>query len=91
MPITVLTETSAYLIDLDAMTATRLPGDGAGADTSMPTPPLLADLRRDAEAIPLLNRPELVIGQPMTLLLNLVGDGITTTVRRTTNVREIIQ
>lgn len=90
MAITVFTETSAYLLDYDAMTATRLPGRGAGLDPQMGTEPLLADLRRDAEAIALLEKPTLVVGQPMTLLLRVREDGITT-VRRTTNIRAIKQ
>lgn len=86
--ITVRTETSTYVLDLDAMTATRLPGTGAGALPGLP-PVETADLRRDAEPIPLLARPEPVVGRPLELLLQVREDGIPT-VRVTNVVCEVV-
>lgn len=88
MTVTVLTETSAYLLDYDTMTATRLPGRGAGDDPSETRPALLLNLRRDAEPLPLLQRPDLIVGQPLVMLLQVREDGIPTW-RTTTNIREI--
>jgi hypothetical protein len=83
MALTVVTETSTYLLDLTAMTATRLPGRGAGAATAT-----VAELRRDAEPVPLVAVSAVVIGDPMTLILRLREDGLDT-VRVTTPVREV--
>lgn len=79
----VTTETSSYLLDLDAQTATRYPGTGTGNDMDH----LVADLRRDADAIPLLG-VTCTVGKLMVLALDLRGDGVLTA-RLTTAVTRI--
>jgi hypothetical protein len=83
----VITETSRYLLDHALMSATRIPGGGGGAVDGLPAP-VLAHLRRDAEAVHLLEWPEPCVGEPMTLLLRVREDGVPT-VRTTTIVREV--
>lgn len=58
------TANSTYEIDEEAGTVTRVPMTG--------------DLRRDAEAIPLIALGDVVIGESMRMVLNLRGDGIHT-------------
>jgi hypothetical protein len=72
----VTTKSSAYEIDLAEMTARRIPGEDASS------------LRKDEAPIPLLEKPEPVIGQSMVLLLAIRDDGVVT-VRRTTPVVSI--
>lgn len=78
----VQTETSAYVLDLDAMTCLRYPGMGGNSDPVYPT----AKLRRDAEPVPLLSVDRLELGESMVLSLGIRGDGIPTQ-RTTTPVR----
>lgn len=78
----VFTEASAYLLDLDARTATRVPGAGAGLPGDQS---LVAQLRRDHRPVPLLRFTGARVGQPMTLVLDIRGDGVET-VRHTTYV-----
>jgi hypothetical protein len=85
----IVTETSRYVLDRKRMSATRVAGRGGGAVDGLP-PPMLAHLRRDAEAIHLLAWPEPTVGEPMTLLLRVREDGVPT-VRTTTIVREVLQ
>jgi hypothetical protein len=82
----VTTETSAYLIDPDARTATRLAGHGSqsGHDGDV----MVAELRRDGEPVPIVAISTLVIGQPMVLLLRLREDG-SPTLRTTTPIQDI--
>lgn len=75
----IVTETSTYIVDVDAMTATRLAG-GAGSLDGSEVP--RHRLRRDEVPVPLLALPEPVVGQPCDLLLDIRGDGIST-LRRT--------
>lgn len=72
------TETSRYVIDLDARTITRSPGDGEDA----------LDLRRDDEVVPLLRLNSCERGASAVLLLDVRGDGVAT-LRMTTPVRRI--
>ena len=76
----VTTESSAYELDYDRMTVTRVPGAG------MPGVPGAA-LRRDAEAVPLLDAAPVQVGQPMSLLVDVRGDGVRTLRRSTPVVR----
>jgi hypothetical protein len=82
----IATETSLYLVDLDAGAVTRVPDAGAGSVDGSPLP--VSALRRDHESIPLIGIQEPALGEPLVLLLNVRGDGIPT-FRRTTYVRSI--
>lgn len=78
----VFTETSAYLLDLDAAVVTRVPGAGAGQVMGrVPT----ASLRRDREGLPLIRFDGAVVGQTMALVIDVRGDGVPT-LRQTTVV-----
>lgn len=83
----VLTETSKYIIDHQACTATRVDGYGAGLVADLPEV-YVAALRMDREPIPLLGMSKPVVGEPMSLLLDIRRDGVLT-VRTTTVVREV--
>jgi hypothetical protein len=83
----VVTETSRYVLDRLVMSATRIPGAGAGAVVGLPAP-ILAHLRRDAEALHLIEWPEPRVGEEMRLLLMVREDGVPT-VRTTTIVRAV--
>ena len=83
-PVTVVTESSTYVLDLEQRTATRLAGMGAGDAPDV----WIAALRRDAESIPVPEVVQLVIGLPMVLWLQLREDGIPT-LRSATTVKEI--
>lgn len=73
----VYTLTSSYLIDLDAMTLSRRPGDDIGIFVA-------AGLRRDGECLTLLALRPVVVGECATFLLaGLGGDGVVT--KRVTN------
>jgi hypothetical protein len=78
----VFTEASAYLLDLDARTATRVPGAGAVWPGDQAP---VAQLRRDHRSVPLLRFTGARVGQPMTLVLDIRGDGVETA-RHTTYV-----
>lgn len=81
----VRTATSVYDLDYTAMTATRLnPAPQARVGGGW----LRYDLRRDGDPIPLLEIPDITLGQPMLLVLNVRGDGIETE-RLTTPVVQI--
>jgi hypothetical protein len=67
---------TTYLLDPDARTVLRIPAQQGG------------ELRCDAEPIPLLHRPTVVLGEPMVLLLRIRDDGIPT-VRTTTPVLHV--
>jgi hypothetical protein len=66
----VTTETSVYLIDLDARWIIRVPDAGAGRAPGM-TPTALASLRPDHERIDLIHLHPCEIGRPMKLLLQI--------------------
>lgn len=66
---------SAYLIDLDNMTHER----------AMST----HELRRDEEVVPLLAIEPVAVGQPMRMVIDVVGDGQTVTQRTTSPVTSI--
>jgi hypothetical protein len=83
----VVTETSRHVLDRLLMSATRVPGVGAGGVIGLPEP-MLAHLRRDAEALQLLKWPDPKVGEEMTLLLMVREDGVPT-VRTTTIVRRV--
>lgn len=83
----VITETSVHLIDYDQMTVTRLPGQGGPAVPDLPEPSV-STLRKDAEAIPLLEAPDPVVGERCLLFLQIRDDGIPTQ-RLTTFVQAI--
>lgn len=83
---TVRTHTSAYVLDLDSRTATRVPQDSP-ADDGWRT----AALRLDSEAVPLLHLGRCQVGESMRMLVDVVGDGATATLRATTPVLSIEQ
>lgn len=72
------TESTTYVLDLDARTSTRL----RRADDAA------VDLRRDGDAIPLARLIACQRGAPAVLLLDVRGDGVQT-VRTTTPVQRI--
>lgn len=80
----VSTETATYLVDLDGRTLQRTPAQEAPEGTSVST------LRRDTEVLPLLELGRCAVGWPMTLIVDVRGDGVAT-LRRTTIVREITE
>jgi hypothetical protein len=83
----VTTETSVHLIDYDNMMVTRLPGEGGPAVPHLP-PPTVSDLRKDAEALPLLEVPEPVVGERLPLYVQIRDDGVPT-IRLTTYVQAV--
>lgn len=83
----VTTETSTYVIDLDAGHCIRVPDAGLGQVPELP-PAKVAAMRRDQEPIALMAVPRAEVGQPLVLVLNLRGDGVVT-VRQSTIVRDI--
>lgn len=82
------TEMSAYLIDRDAATLQRLPGQGAGMDPDLPGEAWVESLRKDGESIPLLDVDVCVVGERAILLIDVRGDGVPTS-RHTSVVRAI--
>lgn len=83
----VTTETSIYLLDLDAKRVTRVPDAGAGPPAGF-SPAAIAALRRDHESVPLLKLITCVVGEPMRMLIDLRRDGVCT-LRTTTVVRHL--
>jgi hypothetical protein len=83
----VTTETSVYLLDLDAKRVTRVPDAGAGPPPGL-SPAPVASLRRDHESVPLLGLIKCAVGEPMRLLIDIRGDGVST-LRTTTIVRHL--
>lgn len=83
----VTTETSLYLIDLDAGLVTRVPDAGAGTLPGL-SPVAIASLRRDHEQVTLIKLIECELERPLRMLLDLRRDGVVT-LRTTTCVREI--
>lgn len=81
----VTTQTAAYLINRDEGWIQRVP-DTPDDDNYY----LVAALRKDGERIPLISMEEPEVGKPMLMLLDVVQDGVTSTSRLTTPVREII-
>lgn len=84
----VSTQTSAYLINQEEGWIQRVPGDpDAVRDPAF----RVAACRLDGERIPLIKMlSDITVGEDLVMLINVVGDGETVTVRRTTPVREII-
>jgi hypothetical protein len=83
----VTTETSVYLLDLDANLATRVPDAGAGPPDGMAALPI-ASLRRDHEQVPLIRLVCCTVSRPMCMMLDLRRDGVPT-LRTTTTVRQL--
>lgn len=81
----VTTSTSTYVLDYEAMTCTRYPDTverGPGYDFSV--------LREDCKPIPIIQVvEEPTMGRPLVLVLDIVRDGATSTVRTTTPVTKI--
>lgn len=93
----ITTESSRYVMDLDTHTLTRTAGstpEHHKADPlrlfgkSFDKHPSRSQLRKDEQSIPLLEMAPVVVGYPMEVLLDLVGNGVVT-VRRSTNVVDI--
>ncbi len=83
----VSTETSVYLLDLDASRVTRVPDAGAGPPPGLTALPI-SSLRRDHESVPLLELISCAVGRPMRMLIDVRRDGIGT-LRTTTVVRQL--
>ena len=84
----VATESSAYILDLDARTARRSPGYGVGPVSNGHVH--LSQMRRDEAPIPLEEIITLEVGKPMLLLLDVREDGVLT-LRRSTIVAAITE
>jgi len=76
----VTTESSTYVIDLDAMTVSRSPGSG---------PSEVATMRRDGETLTLLVLAECTVGRALAIFVDLGIDGVPWTFRASTDVRSI--
>lgn len=72
----VVTETSLYVLDLDAKTAIRVPDAGSGSVDDVAV--LVAALQRDYEAVGLLDLITARVGERLLLLLDVRGDGVPT-------------
>jgi hypothetical protein len=83
----VTTETSTYVIDLDAGHCVRVPDAGLGQVPGMP-PAQVAAMRRDHEPISLVAVVKAEVGHPLLMVLDVRRDGVPT-VRRSTVVRQI--
>ena len=83
----VTTETSLYLVDLDAQSVTRVPDAGAGTPPEL-SPVAIASLRRDHEPVTLIELMECQLDRPLRMLLDLRRDGVPT-LRVSTHVREL--
>lgn len=83
----VTTETSLYLIDLDAKVVTRVPDAGAGRLPGA-SPVAISSLRRDHEAVCLVELMDCELDRPLRMLLDMRGDGVPT-LRVSTHVREL--
>lgn len=96
----VTTESSRYIIDLDAQTLMRVPGSNPehhrpdrypsraharGADRH----PSRSRLRKDEEILPLLEMSPVIVGYPLRVLIDILGNGVVTA-RRSTPVVSII-
>lgn len=93
----VTTESSRYIVDLDAGTLTRTPGSDPEhhkPDTfrrvgkSFDRHPSRSQLRKDEQTIDLIQLAPVIVGYPLKALLDIVGNGVVT-VRRSTNVVNI--
>lgn len=80
----VSTETATYIVNLDEKTLQRTPAQDAPEGTSV------SQLRKDTKAVPLLQLEKCVVGEPMTALIDVRGDGVST-VRRTTIVQQVAE
>lgn len=83
----VTTETSVYLLDLDANRVIRVPDAGAGPPAGL-APAAIASLRRDHESVPLLALLSCAVGEPMRMMIDVRRDGVST-LRTTTVVRHL--
>lgn len=82
---TVVTHTSTYVLDFDAMTLLRAPGVGRHSDQRWE----VSELRRDSEDIPLLGVKECTVGGPAQFWVAAADDPDVRTWRITTPVVEI--
>lgn len=96
----VTTESSRYIVDLDQRTLTRIPGGSPEHHKPDRVPsrafsrdadrhPARSRLRKDEQQIPLLDMSPVVVGYPLKVLLDIVGNGVVT-VRRSTPVVSIL-
>ena len=76
---TVTTQSSTYVIDLDAMVVRRTPN----------ALPDAATMRRDHETLPLLALSECTVGRGLAIFVYLGIDGVPWTFRASTEVRSI--
>lgn len=83
----VTTETSLYLVDLDARLVTRVPDAGAGTPPGS-SPVAIASLRRDHEPVSLIELIECRLDRPLRMLLDIRRDGVPT-LRVSTHVRDL--
>lgn len=82
---TVVTRTSTYVIDFEAMTLLRAPGVGRTEDERWE----VSELRRDSEDIPLLGLKSCRVGDPAQFWVRAADDPGVRTWRVTTPVVEI--
>ncbi|MGB3303127.1 hypothetical protein [Gordonia sp. (in: high G+C Gram-positive bacteria)] len=82
---TVITQTSTYLLDFDAMTLLRAPGVGRSDDHRWE----VSELRRDSQDIPLLGVKECRVGGPAQFWVHAADEPDVRTWRVTTPVVEI--
>lgn len=93
---------TAYVLDLEGMTQTRWPDMRAVEEWTLGADgPLLrrardaeetmarSRLRRDHDAVRLVGLRPVTLGEPMVLVIDVVGDGVTYTTRRTNLVVEV--
>jgi hypothetical protein len=83
----VTTQTSVYVIDLNQMTATRLPGEGM-ARTDGPPSVSTSGVNLALQPVPLLVFPRLRVGERAILWLDIKRNGLVTS-RMTTVVRAL--
>lgn len=92
---------TVYVLDLDRMTQTRWPDMrvveerlGVGESPARLNPgaeeaALPSAMRRDRDSVRLVALRPVVVGEPMVMVVDVVGDGVTYTTRQTTVVVEV--
>jgi hypothetical protein len=76
----VTTQSSTYVVDLDAMVVSRSPGQHTWVVTTM---------RKDGAELPLLFLDDCTVGRPLTMIVDLEIPGCPWTLRAATAVQSI--